>query len=122
MNGKVWTYLKVQSKKYQFIIVNASNARFYRFALSNGLNMTHVGSDSAYLEMPVTVKQFLLGPSEIADIVIKFIDLPIGKAILTNDVVYPYLLGDPVDHLNKKVMKFVIEQKKGVALLGRDER
>ena len=64
----------------------------------------------------------MLHPSEIADIVIEFTDSPIGEAILTSDVGYPYSSGDPVDHLNNKVMKFVIKQKKGVSLLGRDER
>ena len=51
----------------------------------------------------------MLGPYEIADIVIDFTDLPTSEAILMNDVVYPYLSGDPVDHLNNKVMKFLIE-------------
>ena len=84
--------------------------------------MMHVGSGSTYLAIPVTVKQFMLGPYEIADIVIDFNDSPTSEAILTNDVAYPYLSRDPVDHLNNKVMIFVIEQKKGVALLGRNER
>ena len=89
--------------------MNASNARFYKFALSNGLNMTRVGSDSTYLAIPMTIKQFMLGPYEIVDIVIDFTDSPTGEAILTNDVVYPYMSGDHVDYLNNKVMKFVIE-------------
>ena len=84
--------------------------------------MTHVGSDLSYLAMPLTVKQFLLDPSEIADIVIDFTNSPKGEAILTNDEVYPYLFRDPVDHLNNKVMKFVIEQKKGISLLDHDGR
>nr|ABR18419.1 unknown [Picea sitchensis] len=120
VNGKAWPYLKVKRRKYRFRILNASNARFYRFALSNGLNMTHIGSDSTYIPMPVTAKQFLLGPSELADIVIDFTDSPTGEAILTNDAVYPYPSGDPVDHLNSKVMKFVIESKRG-ALSSHDE-
>ena len=37
-----------------------------------------------------------------------------------SDVVYPYSSRDRIDHLNNKVMKFVIKQKKGIALLGHD--
>ena len=85
MNGKAWPYLKVQRRKYRFRIVNASNACFYRFALSNGLNMRHVGFDSTYLAMPAIVKQIMLGPSEFANIVIDFIDSPTKEAILTNE-------------------------------------
>lgn len=120
VNGKAWPYMKVKRRKYRFRIVNASNARFYRFALSNSLTMTHVGSDSAYLPKPVTVKKFLLGPSELADIVIDFSDSRTDEAILTNDAAYPYPTGDPVDDLNRMVMKFVIEHKRGI-LLARDE-
>jgi len=121
VNGKAWPYMKVKRRKYRFRIVNASNARFYRFAFNNSLSMTHVGSDSAYLPMPVTVKRFLLGPSEIADIVIDFSDSRTDDAILTNDAAYPYPTGDPVDDLNSMVMKFVIERKRGGAVRGRDE-
>jgi FtsP/CotA-like multicopper oxidase with cupredoxin domain len=109
VNGKAWPYVKVKRRKYRFRIVNASNARFYRFALSNGLTMTFVGSDSAYLPVPVSLKEFLLAPSEIADIVVDFNDSATEEATLTNDAAYPYPSGDPVDYLNSKVMKFLIE-------------
>eukprot|EP00253_Pinus_taeda_P036199 PITA_36199 len=109
VNGKVWPYMKVKRRKYRFRIVNANNARFCSFALSNGLSMTFVGSDSAYLPAPVSVKQFLLAPSEIADIVVDFNDSATEEATLTNDAPYPYPSGSPVDELNSKVMKFIIE-------------
>ena len=81
--GMACPYMKVQRRKYRFRIVNSSNAHFYRFALSNGLNMTQVGSDSAYLPVPVRVKEFLLAPSEIADIVVDFYDSATEEAALT---------------------------------------
>ncbi|GLJ30337.1 hypothetical protein SUGI_0600200 [Cryptomeria japonica] len=108
-NGKAWPYMKVKRRKYRFRIVNGSNARFYRLALSNGLNMTHIGSDSAYLSKPVTVKEYLLGPSEIADLIIDFSASSTNTAILTNSAEYPYPSGDPVDDLNSKIMKFLIQ-------------
>lgn len=36
VNGRVWPYLNVEPRKYRFRILNGSNARFYRFSLSNG--------------------------------------------------------------------------------------
>eukprot|EP01018_Ginkgo_biloba_P027070 Gb_39667 [translate_table: standard] len=111
VNGKAWPYLKVHRRKYRFRIVNASNARFFRFALSNGLSITQIGSDSAYLRRPVTIKALLLAPSEIADIIIDFSNSSTDEAILRNSAAYPYPSGDPVDDLNSRVMKFVIEHK-----------
>jgi spore coat protein A len=36
VNGKVWPFLNVEPRKYRFRILNASNARFYRFKLDYG--------------------------------------------------------------------------------------
>eukprot|EP01018_Ginkgo_biloba_P027073 Gb_39670 [translate_table: standard] len=119
VNGKVWPYLKVQRRKYRFRIVNASNARFYNFALSNGLSMTQIGSDSTYLPRPVTVKELLLSPSEIADFIIDFSNSSTEEAILTNSAAYPYPSGESVDDLNSKVMKFVIRPKGSSRIHGR---
>jgi FtsP/CotA-like multicopper oxidase with cupredoxin domain len=110
VNGKAWPFLKVKRRKYRFRIVNTSNARFYRFALSNGLSMTQIGSDSAYLARPVRVKKLLVAPSEIADVIIDFADSSTDEVILTNSAAYPFPSGNPVDNLNSKVMKFVIEK------------
>lgn len=112
VNGKAWPYLKVKRKKYRFRIVNASNSRFYRLALSNGMSMTQIGSDSAYLHRPVSVKDILLGCSEIADIIIDFSNVSTDGdgIILTNSAPSVYPDGKPVNKLTSKVMKFVIEK------------
>eukprot|EP00253_Pinus_taeda_P000730 PITA_00730 len=122
VNGKAWPYLRVKRRKYRFRIINASNARFYRFALNNGLSMTQIGSDSAYLPIPVRVQKILLSPSEIADIIIDFADSSTDEAILTNSAAYPFPSGDSVNKLNSKVMKFVIEKTKEAAKKQRHSR
>ncbi|PON78728.1 Copper-resistance protein [Parasponia andersonii] len=108
VNGKAWPRLTVRRRKYRFRIINASNARFFRFFFTNGLRFIHVGSDSAYLSRPVVTKDVLLGPSEITDVVVDFSESKSGSAILANDAPYPYPSGDPVNEANGKVMKFVI--------------
>ncbi|KAL0430241.1 UNVERIFIED_CONTAM: Multicopper oxidase LPR1 [Sesamum radiatum] len=109
VNGKVWPYTIVRRRKYRFRIINASNARFFKFYFSNGLRFILVGSDSAYNEKPVTVKEFLLAPSEIADLIVDFSNSNSDSAILCNDAPYPYPSGDPVNEANSKVMKFIIK-------------
>ncbi|XP_010552729.1 PREDICTED: multicopper oxidase LPR1 [Tarenaya hassleriana] len=109
VNGKAWPRLTVRRRKYRFRIINASNARFFRLFLSNGLDFTVVGSDSAYLAKPVATKWLLLAPSEIADVVVDFARSASTTAILANDAPYPYPAGDAVNEENSKVMKFIIK-------------
>lgn len=108
VNGKAWPYLNVVRRKYRFRIINASNARFYRFALDNRLEFTQIGADSFYLHTPVTMREILVAPSEIIDVIVDFAKSTTNEAILTNSAVYPFPSGDPVNDLNSKVMKFII--------------
>ncbi|XP_075482321.1 multicopper oxidase LPR2-like [Primulina tabacum] len=110
VNGKAWPYMIVRRRKYRFRIINASNARFFRFYFSDGsLGFVHIGSDSAYHDKPVLLNNILLAPSEIADVVVDFANSNSNSTILSNDAPYPYPSGDPVNDANSKVMKFVIK-------------
>lgn len=108
VNGKAWPRMSVRRRKYRFRIINASNARFFKFYFDDGIEFIHVGSDSAYNEKPVVVKEVLVAPSEIADVVVDFSKSKSDSAILCNDAPYPYPSGDPVNEANSKVMKFII--------------
>lgn len=108
VNGKAWPYMIVRRRKYRFRIINASNARFFRFYFTNNLTFFHVASDSAYHERPLILKEMLLAPSEVADVVVDFSNSKSDSALLANDAPYPYPSGDPVNEANSKVMKFII--------------
>ncbi|KAM7484633.1 hypothetical protein LguiA_000642 [Lonicera macranthoides] len=109
VNGKAWPHMIVRRRKYRFRIINASNARFFKFYFTNGLDFIHVASDSVYNERPVMVDEILLAPSEIADVVVDFSKSKLNSTILANDAPYPYPSGDPVNEANGKVMKFIIK-------------
>ncbi|KAH0875635.1 hypothetical protein HID58_072997 [Brassica napus] len=111
VNGKAWPRLTVRRRKYRFRIINASNARFFGFFFSNGLDFIVIGSDSAYLAKPVSTKSVLLAPSEIVDVAVDFSKSTSKTAILANNAPYPYPSGDPVTDENSKVMKFIIKHK-----------
>ncbi|CAN4124931.1 unnamed protein product [Withania somnifera] len=108
VNGKAWPYMMVKRRKYRFRIINASNARFFRFFFTNNMTFIHVASDSAYHESPVVLHDLLLAPSEIADVIVDFSKSSSNSAILANDAAYPYPSGDPVNEQNSHVMKFLI--------------
>ncbi|GMJ13315.1 Low Phosphate Root1 [Hibiscus trionum] len=112
VNGKAWPKMTVRRRKYRFRIINASNARFFRFFFTNGLEFVHVASDSTYLGEPVVTNQTLLAPSEIADVVVDFSKSKTDEAVLANDAPYPYPSGDPVNESNGKIMKFNIKKRR----------
>ncbi|KAI9074063.1 hypothetical protein K1719_043990 [Acacia pycnantha] len=114
VNGKAWPRMTVRRRKYRFRIINASNARFFKFFFTNGLGFTHVASDSSYIEEPVTTREILLGPSEITDIIVDFSQSKNDTVILANNAPYPYPSGDPVDESNSKVLKFFIQPSREV--------
>ncbi|OVA14535.1 Multicopper oxidase [Macleaya cordata] len=102
VNGKAWPRLTVRRRKYRFRILNASNARFFRIFLSNGMRFIHVASDSAYNERPVVLKKLLLAPSEIADVVVDFSTSASDEVILVNDAPYH---SQPMIQLTKSTEK-----------------
>ena len=110
VNGKVWPNLKVERRQYRFRIVNGSNARFYNLKLSNGMSFIQIGGDGSYLPSPVTLTEALISPSERADILIDFSNLPAGtKIILRNTANQPFPNGDPIDpNTTGKVMRFEV--------------
>ncbi|XP_059655414.1 multicopper oxidase LPR1-like [Cornus florida] len=114
VNGKAWPRMIVRRRKYRFRIINASNARFFKFFFTNGLGFIHVASDSVYNERPLMVNEILLAPSEIADVIVDFSESKSDSVILANDAPYPYPSGDPVNESNGKVMKFVVKQNREV--------
>ncbi|XP_054808684.1 multicopper oxidase LPR1-like [Prosopis cineraria] len=109
VNGKVWPRMTVRRRKYRFRIINASNCRFFRLFFTNGLQLTHVASDSAYIEEPVTTEEVVVGPFEIADVIVDFSQSKNDTVILANSAPSHFPFGDPVNEANSKVIKFFIK-------------
>lgn len=86
VNGKVWPNLDVEKTAYRFQIVNAANARFYKFKLSNGQKIIQIGSDGGYLEHPVWLDELLLAPAERADIIIDFSQMQMHEEVVLLNV------------------------------------
>ncbi|KAI6668075.1 hypothetical protein NL676_036575 [Syzygium grande] len=92
----------VRRRKYRFGIINASNARFFRFFFTNRLEIVHVAAYSAYLDEPLTANETLVAPFEIVDVVVGFSKSKSDHAVLANDGAYPYPSSDPVNEANSK--------------------
>jgi spore coat protein A len=72
VNGKLFPYIEVEPGRYRLRIVNASNARFLYFSLSNGQAFHQIGSDQGLLAAPVELQKLTLGPAERADLIVDF--------------------------------------------------
>jgi len=56
VNGKVWPYMSVEPKRYQFAVINGSNARSYELDLGGSAGtakMYQIATDGGYLDKPV---------------------------------------------------------------------
>jgi spore coat protein A len=70
INGALFPHIEVEPKPYRFRILNASNTRYFRFSLSNGVNFTQIGSDQGLLPAPAELKELALAAAERADVVL----------------------------------------------------
>ena len=85
VNGAPWPVHEVDAARYRLRLLNASNARRYRLALTvrNGpdLPFTQIGSDGGLLEKPVPHKAIEIAPGERFDVVVDFSLVPVGTEV-----------------------------------------
>ncbi|MGC1618715.1 MAG: multicopper oxidase [Candidatus Acidiferrum sp.] len=87
VNGKLFPFLEVEPRKYRFRVLNASNGRFYRLALSNKQTFQQIGTDQGLLAAPVPVQKIVIAPGERLDLIIDFKESAGAKIVLSDDFV-----------------------------------
>ncbi|WNO73416.1 multicopper oxidase family protein [Streptomyces sp. AM8-1-1] len=106
VNGRPWPYLKVQGRKYRFRMLNSSNLRIFILRLSDGSQMTQIGSDGGLLPAPAPAPVLVLSPGERADFVIDFAQYAPGTQLVLENLIGP----GPVEQVGK-VMRFDVGEK-----------
>ncbi|HEY8141542.1 MAG TPA: DNRLRE domain-containing protein [Kofleriaceae bacterium] len=113
VNGRVWPYFEVDRGKYRFRVLNASNSRFFRLALSDDSAFEVIATDAGLLAAPVTVSSVLLGPGERIEVVIDFAGYDAGTRVrLVNSAPAPFP-GSPGEGVVPNVMQFRIGDADG---------
>jgi spore coat protein A len=84
VNGVPQPYFVVGDRRYRLRILNASNARSYTLALSNGQAFTQIGTESGLLPAPVKRTSIEIAPAERVDVVIDFAKKLGQKIVLQN--------------------------------------
>jgi len=81
INGVPYPEHDVARARYRLRVLNGSNARVFRLALSNGAPMTVIGNDGGLLEVPESVSRVELGPAERVDLLVDFRQYAPGERI-----------------------------------------
>jgi spore coat protein A len=87
VNGKLFPFLDVEPRSYRFRLLNGSNARFYRFGLSNKDSFQIIGSDQGLLDAPVPMRKFVIAPAERVDLVLDFSSRAGENIVVMDDAV-----------------------------------
>jgi FtsP/CotA-like multicopper oxidase with cupredoxin domain len=87
VNGAPWPVLDVGTGRYRLRILNASNARRYRIALSPALPFTQIGSDGGLLARPVSHQAIDIAPAERFDVVVDFAGCRVGQEITMTNLI-----------------------------------
>ncbi|MGI8480861.1 MAG: multicopper oxidase family protein, partial [Chthoniobacterales bacterium] len=88
VNGAIQPYFQVGRRKMRFRILNGSNARNYKVALSTGDPLIQIGSDGGLLSYPVLRQEISLAPAERIDVVIDFSRYPVGTSVVLRNQEY----------------------------------
>ena len=82
VNGSVVPKLAVSNTMYRFRLYNVSNARTYKFALSDGSPFKVIATDGGLLDTPTEVTSITLGAAERVEIVIDFANYAPGDKVM----------------------------------------
>jgi FtsP/CotA-like multicopper oxidase with cupredoxin domain len=85
INGAVQPELRARAGTLRLRLINASNARYFRLALSDDQPLHLIATDGHYLEKPMAAADLLLVPGERADVLIR--PEP-GRALALRDLPY----------------------------------
>lgn len=108
INGGLFPFLEVEPRAYRFRILNASNTRYFRFTLSNGMKFRQIGSDQGLLPAAVERNALTMAAAERADLVLDFSALAGQRFTLVNQ--------------SQELMEFRVLPQGGTAAPGDENR
>jgi FtsP/CotA-like multicopper oxidase with cupredoxin domain len=85
VNGAIQPFFEVEPRKYRFRLLNGSVSRYYQFFRSDGRPFIQIGSDAALLPAPIIEPSIFMCPSERADVIVDFSQVPVGSSIFVQN-------------------------------------
>lgn len=88
VNGKPDFVLPVAARAYRLRLLNASNARIFKLAWSDGSPLSVIGTDGGLLGKPLTRRYVTLAPAERVDVWADFSRHPIGTELTLRSLAF----------------------------------
>jgi FtsP/CotA-like multicopper oxidase with cupredoxin domain len=88
VNGKPDFMLPVAARAYRLRLLNASNARIFKLAWSDGSPLVVIGTDGGLLAQPLTRHHVTLAPAERVDVWADFSGHPIGAELTLGSLAF----------------------------------
>lgn len=89
VNGKKNFSLNLDTKAYRMRLLNGSNSRIYKLALSDGTPFTVIGTDGGLLERPVQKEYLTFGPAERFDLIVDLSNKEPGESVNIVSLPFP---------------------------------
>lgn len=113
-NGIRRAYHEVDADLHRLRLLNGSNARIFRLALSGGRPFTLIGNDGGLIDVPVQLAQLDLAPAERVDLLVDLRDCEPGERVMLRSASFSIqggmgfmrgsnLQGQPLDLLELRV-------------------
>jgi FtsP/CotA-like multicopper oxidase with cupredoxin domain len=90
VNGTPDAYFEVSKTLYRFRLLNGSNARVYKIALSDNSPFNIIATDGGLKDYPAQVTSFMLSPGERVDILIDFSSYTINQSVTLKSLQYSW--------------------------------
>ena len=74
VNGTWSPFLRVESRRVRFRLLNGSNARIYYIGFDDGREFHQIATDGGFLEAPLRTNRVTLAPGERAEVLVDFSD------------------------------------------------
>lgn len=86
INGTPWPKLEVSACKYRFRILNASNARSFRLALSSHRAFLQIATDGGLMAAPRIIREIPLAMAERVEVIVDFSLYPLDATVTLDDL------------------------------------
>lgn len=89
VSGRVQPTIDVDRRTYRVRLLNGSNARIYKLALSNGAPFVVIGGDGGLLPQPRSVRFLTMAPGQRADVLVDLSQQAGGSTVQLQSASYP---------------------------------
>ena len=112
VNGTPDAWLSVDRGLYRLRLLNGSNARIYKVALSDGRPFHLIGTDGGLLAAPAAVTSVMLAPGQRLEILVDFSVYATGTSVLLRSLTFPGsggMMGGPRQGTEMDLLRFYVD-------------